>query len=373
MLLAIEGRTSIERPQMALHIFDNGARKKRDQMLAIDLGSRTTKAVHLQRRGNDFALCGFALLDAPVYDKTLSLDLLTEHLKSVSQAVGAKTKLVTMAVGVNESLVRHVEMPKIPMDEMRLVLKLNTKNYLQQDLPNYVFDCCVIPPRSQSSPPDATRALAAVQKQKVLVAGAKKQFVDDFQEASKSAGLIADHLIPSLVCPGNAFEMAMPEVFSKEAVALVDVGFKSSFINILLEGELILSRVVTLGGDRLTAGLAESMNISYAEAEGIKVGMAHEVQPQIEALISPLGRELRASIDFFEHQQDRTVSRVFITGGSSRSEFVLQALQTELMVECRTWNPTASLQMALPEQKAAEIAEVAPQLAVAIGAAFAAF
>ena len=36
-------------------------------------------------------------------------------------------------------------------------------------------------------------------------------------------------------------------------------------------------RVVNIGGDKLTAGLAETMSISYAEAEGIKIGMAPEV------------------------------------------------------------------------------------------------
>ena len=45
------------------------------------------------------------------------------------------------------------------------------------------------------------------------------------------------------------------------------------------------------------------MNISYAEAEGIKVGMPGEVQAALESQVQPLGRELRASLDFFEHQQ----------------------------------------------------------------------
>jgi hypothetical protein len=41
------------------------------------------------------------------------------------------------------------------------------------------------------------------------------------------------------------------------------------------------------------------MSISYAEAEGITIGMPQEVQSAMEPLLSTLGRELRASIDFF--------------------------------------------------------------------------
>ena len=39
--------------------------------------------------------------------------------------------------------------------------------------------------------------------------------------------------------------------------------------------------------------LAEALSISYAEAEGIKVGMPTEVQTHLESLLLPLGRELR--------------------------------------------------------------------------------
>jgi Tfp pilus assembly PilM family ATPase len=82
---------------------------------------------------------------------------------------------------------------------------------------------------------------------------------------------------------------------------------------------------------------------------------------------------LRASIDFFENQRDKTVTQAFVSGGSAQSEFIIQALQTELMVPCRVWNPTRSLEMALPPEKLGEVEQVASQLTVAVGAAAAAF
>lgn len=329
-------------------------------MLAVDLGSRNTKAVYLQRQGDALVLNRFAVLDAPIFEKSLSPELLTEHLRAVAQALEAKTRLVALTTNVNEALVRHVDMPRMPVEDMRLILKHNSRNYLQQDLSNYVFDCHVLP---------SGGAAGAAQKQKVLVAGGRKQLVDDYVSGAKSAGLVADHIVPGLIGPVNAFEMAMPEAFANEVVALVDIGFRSSSICILQQGELILSRVVAMGGDRLTTAISESMNISYAEAEGIKVGMAGEVQSTLEGVLMPLGRELRASVDFFEHQQDRPVSAVFMTGGSSRSEFVVQVLQQELMIETRTWNPTSFLKLELSPQQAGEIEHASSQLAVAVGVA----
>jgi type IV pilus assembly protein PilM len=208
---------------------------------------------------------------------------------------------------------------------------------------------------------------------RVLVAGAPKKIIDDTQTAVKNAGLTPESVVPGLIGPINAFEMAMPDVFAKESIALVDIGFRSTSICLLQEGELVLNRVVGIGGDKLTSGLAETMGISYAEAEGIKVGMPGEVQNYLEPLITPLARELRASIDCFEHQQDRTITQVFLSGASARSEFITQALQAELMLECKPWNPIAFMDLSLRPEQAADIDHVAQQLTVAVGAALAAY
>jgi type IV pilus assembly protein PilM len=343
--------------------------RKRDHLVSIDLGGRTTKAVELQRNGQGLVLSGYALLDAPIYEKGLSPDLLAEHLKNISHVLGAGTRSVILAVGVSDSLVRHADLPAMPLADLRQVLKNNCKNYLQQDLPGHVFDCSFIAPASKGQSLEKAKLGPAGSKQRVLVAGARKQLVDDIQAAVKNAGLVADEIVPALIGPVNAFEMAMPEVFSGEVVALVDIGFKNTTICLLQQGELVMSRVVAIGGDKLTSGLAEALSISYGEAEGIKVGMPTEVQAVLESLLLPLGRELRASLDFFEHQQDKPVARVFFTGASARSEFVVRTLQADLLAECKPWNPLTFLRPALPPQLAAELDNAAPQLAVAVGAA----
>jgi type IV pilus assembly protein PilM len=340
-------------------------------MLAVDLGTRTTKAVLIERRGEIFALTRYALLDAPIFDKKISSELLAGHLRDIVQKMDSQAKLVTLAIGLDDAVLKQIELPQIPVDDMRLVLKNNSKAYLQQDLQGYAFDCHIFPPKL-SDKAEVPKA-AALPKLKVLVGGARQELLNTFQTAILEANLTADTIIPGLIGPPNAFEASLPEAFEKDTVALVDIGFKHSSISILDRGELILTRVVNVGGDKLTAGLAESMNISYAEAEGIKVGMAPEVQSALETLVQPLGRELRASLDFFEHQHDRAISQVYISGGSARSELILQILHGEMMVECKTWNPIQFMQLALPGQQAVEMEHIGPQLTVPVGAALAAF
>jgi type IV pilus assembly protein PilM len=353
---------------MALPFIGVASKKKRTRIMAVDLGARTTKAVLLEQRSGVWTLSRYALLDAPIYDKKFSPEALSDHLRSVSEALGSPTKFITLAIGFDDAVVRQVELPLIPIPEMRLVLKNNSKGYLQQDLPNHVFDCHIFPPKATTT---ATAKPAGLPKVKVLVTGAKQKLVDDLQTAAKGAGLTLDCVVPSVIGPVNAFEMAMPQLFASDPVALVDLGFKHSSICILDHGEVVLIRVVNFGGDKLTTGLAESLNITYADAEGAKVGMAPEAKSAIETQVTPLGRELRASLDFYEHQQDTAIAQVFVSGAAAKSEAFLEMLHAEMVADCKTWNPAMFLQLALPGQQMVEFEHVGPQLSVAIGAALA--
>jgi type IV pilus assembly protein PilM len=354
--------------------FTNSRARKRDQIIAIDLGGRSTKAVHLQRRGDRFALTDYVIIDAASHEKPVAPDVLGEHLKEISRRLNTKCRHVTLALGVNDTVFKQTELPLMAPADLRQMLKYNTKSYLQQDLPDHVFDSHYVLGAQSAKPADGARsAPPGTQKQKAIVGGAKRQTIEDVSTAIKNAGFIPEQVVPSLIGPVNAFELAEPEAFAKDVVAVVELGFKHSTIVILNAGEIMLSSVVAIGGDQFTNGLAEQLGTSYQEAENIKIGMPGEVQEKLEPVIQPLGRELRASIDFFEHQQDATVSKVYLSGGSARSEFVVQTLQNELTVSCEVWSPLKSLQMGLPPEKMGEMEQVSPQLTVAIGAAAASF
>lgn len=371
------GITSAERRlRMGLPLISPGSRRP-DHLIAVDLGGCQSKAVHLQRRSGGWALLNFALVEAPPVEKQRDPGTLAEHFKAIVGALGnPKTKSLITAIGVEESVLKQIELPMMASEDVRHMLKLNAKTYLQLDLPDHLFDCAYLPPRqaAPAAPTDGTKApSSSQQKLKVIVTGAARKTVEAIQAAARSAGLSAESIVPSLIGPPNAFELVEPDAFHKEVVGLVDIGFKHSSIVILDSGEILLNRVVNIGSEKLTSSLAEAMGISLSEAEGIKVGMPAEVQPTLEAVIAPLGRELRASLDFFEHQQDKTIAQVFVSGGAARNDIIVQALQNMLMVPCKSWNPTKFLQVSVPPDKQGEVDQFAPQLSVALGSAAASF
>src|SRR4051794_38582308 len=93
--------------------------KHRDEIIAVDLGGRHTKAVHLQNRGGQFHLLAYTIQDSPNEQATFSVEVLAEHLKTVSRALGDRSKTVTVALGATEAVVRRAEMPPMPVSDMR--------------------------------------------------------------------------------------------------------------------------------------------------------------------------------------------------------------------------------------------------------------
>ena len=359
---------------MALPFLIPGARKKPSQIIGVDLGSRVTKAVLCESRGGKVTLNRYALVDAPVCDSSaVPIEMLAEQLRQIVNRLETRVKTVALAIGTADSIVKHVEMPKMPGEAIRQVLKNNSRNYFQTDLPGHVFDYQVVYEAVPVPTAEPSRRGAGVSHlQRLVVAGARERFVGDLAATGRAAGLSVAHIIPGVVCPINAFELTHPEDFNNQAIALVELGFKYSTICILQQSQLLLNRVIHIGGNRMTSAIADELKVSYAEAEGIKIGMPGEVHHVIEGVVSNLGRELRASVDYFEHQQECPVSRVYISGGPSRSESVIELLRNELMTDCVTWNPAGCCNLALGAAQSSEIDALSHQLGVALGAAIAA-
>ena len=69
--------------------FFNTRAKRRDEVIAIDLGGRHTKAVHVQNKGGRLTLVNYTVQDSPTEESTPpSVEVLSEHLKSVTRAMG---------------------------------------------------------------------------------------------------------------------------------------------------------------------------------------------------------------------------------------------------------------------------------------------
>src|SRR3954454_10796147 len=115
-----------------------------------------------------------------------------------------------------------------------------------------------------------------------------RRLVNDLQEGCAKAGLILEEVTLSQISLINAASGALVDKLNSQVSALIDIGFRTSTISILVNGEVALTRVVSFGGDQLTSELAKEMEANYRVAEGIKVSLSDKVPDKLKGVLATL-------------------------------------------------------------------------------------
>jgi len=342
--------------------------KKHDQIVVIDLGTRSTRAVLLAADGEGLRLLNFSVQEAPASADARQRKDLAAHLKNVVRTLGARTRKTILVVGMGDVILRTLELPMMHLSEMREALRLNTGKFFHQDVSQFTFDCSAIP-----SKPGVTIDLEEVThyvgQSQILVGGAENELIKTLRAAAKDAGLRPLQIVPSQVSLANAALLGMPEALRTEVVAVVDVGFRAVTISVLVHGKVVLTRGVEIK-DELNRELEEALTIPYPVAEDIKQKL---VLTKLQKVLFGLGQDICSAMDYFEAQLDLRISQGFFSSGSERADLIFEIVQKHLDFPCQKLDPSGQVTPDLPPEKRNEAAGVLPQLATAVGAAAAWF
>jgi type IV pilus assembly protein PilM len=134
----------------------------------------------------------------------------------------------------------------------------------------------------------------------VLLVAAKKDMINDYTSVVSEAGLAPVVVDVDAFAVQNAFEVNY-EAPRSETVVLVNAGASVCNINVLANGLTTFTRDVTIGGNQFTEEIQKQLNVSYDEAEKLKVGGdaaqdSDSVVPQeVERVIQPTRWPARSS------------------------------------------------------------------------------
>ncbi|MGI8432838.1 MAG: pilus assembly protein PilM [Chthoniobacterales bacterium] len=344
--------------------------KSANSVIGIDLGKHAFKSVMLQRKGDQrYVLTNYASRPVPVGPATA--DSLAQEVKLLLKEMGGNAKSCAIAASDPDALLRIIEQPTTPIELLRSALKLNGLAVLNQDTRDFVLDCAPVSAVTLVPvTPDGAPAEAAVPsgKTRYLVGGmlrpAVKQISDAMAKTKRQIGIL--QLAP--VCSYNAFELAYPEVFAREAFLLLDMGHEQSTVLIGNQSELVLIRSIDYGGKQFGEDLTANGLESEAARVLIQQGDAGMLDSCRNSLLR-LATEVRNSIGFFEGQSEESIHRIFVSGGMAKTEMILQILSDELGLPCEIWDPLETCEVALPPAKRQALANEFVSLNVACGAA----
>jgi type IV pilus assembly protein PilM len=283
---------------------------------------------------------------------------MAEHLRSVVKQTQASCKNVALILRHEDAVLLRADLPQASTDDLRKMIRMSPKNYLGQDLPDHIFDCFYRVTEKTGDTSVARRR----QKSRVLVAGARRGAVENAEDLVRLAGFNLVALVPGPVALVNAFRLVRDDSHP-DAVALLDMGATHSTINIVGQGDVLLSRVVALGAEKFSDVLSSGTGGGGMAEEGSPEAM----QARLQKAILAFAREVDASVGFYTSQHERHISQLFVSGGTARSQFVLQMLESELTYSCEPWNLLQHIGTELSAERLKGFEYDLPQMILAIG------
>jgi type IV pilus assembly protein PilM len=251
-------------------------------------------------------------------------------------------------------------------DELDESIQWEAEQYIPFDVKDVNIDTQILTPEGD-----------AAGQMDVLLVAAKKDMINDYTSVCAEAGLTAAVVDVDAFAVQNAFESNY-EGFGGETVVLINVGAAVSNINILARGTTTFTRDITMGGNAFTEEIQKQLNISYDEAEALKVGgqgesdavVPQEVERVIQGVADQMGGEIQRSLDFYASTSPAgAISRVYLSGGTARIPALFKVIEARAGVPVEVLNPFKNIEIDNRKFDPAVILAAAPSAAVAVGLA----
>lgn len=238
--------------------------KKLNSVLGVDIGSQKIKIAEVKLQGREPTITALGIADTPegAVDHTgvYNSDAVGDVLKMLVGQSGASVNQVVVSIAGQASvLVRTLEVPKMNPTELKEHMNWEITRNIPFAESTVVSDFKAFEPES----PDA-------QNLDVVMAISPQSAVDTIVASIKRAGKNTAAIDVEPLSIARSLQASYAQDLSGLTVCTVDIGNKTTSINIFRDGKLLMPRTVPLGGEMITRALADNLGISVEEAENLK-------------------------------------------------------------------------------------------------------
>jgi type IV pilus assembly protein PilM len=117
----------------------------------------------------------------------------------------------------------------------------------------------------------------------VVMAIAPQSAIDTLIASVKRAGRTAVGIDVEPLAIARSLQVSYAEEFENMVVCVVDMGHKTTSINIYKSGKLLMPRQIPIGGENFTKSISDHLGIGMDDAERLKLEKARIPQSSIEA------------------------------------------------------------------------------------------
>lgn len=349
--------------------------RKKGSVLGIDIGSSSIKIVELEERGGSphllkygtLSLGPFGSKDVGVETK-ISDEKLVQAIQTALDAVGVKSRKGAISIPLKLSLIVTIEVPAQAEDKLDTVVPLEARRYIPMP-PSEVNIAWSVISESDAGSLDAEKN-KGVKKIKVLVAAIHNSTVENYHEIAEKSG------INPAIFEIETFS-ALRSVFGQEqgTFALLDIGAAVSKILVIDYGSITVSHTINKGSQDFTQTIANSLSISFEEAEKAKRkrGLSGKYDDTdfsdvLRDDVDHIFGESKRVIDSFEKENSKKVEKVVLIGGGALLKGTSQHAKEVLGKEVFLGNPFQNVGLPTPVLGPV-LTSAGPEFAVAVGLA----
>jgi type IV pilus assembly protein PilM len=338
--------------------------------VGLDIGSSSVKLVQLKEKRGGYTLQAFGTAPLPpeaiVDGALMNSSAIVQAIQEVLSQQKMSPREVAIGVRGHSVIIKKISLPRMTQEELDESIQWEAEQYIPFDVKDVNIDTQILTPDGD-----------AAGQMDVLLVAAKKDMINDYTSVCAEAGLTATVVDVDAFAVQNAYE-ANYDAAPEETVVLINVGAAVSNINIIARGVTTFTRDITMGGNAFTEEIQKQLNISYDEADALKVGgqgesdavVPQEVERVIQGVADQMGGEIQRSLDFYASTaQDRAITRVYLAGGTARIPALFKVLEQRAGVHVEVLNPFKNVEIDNKRFDPAVILGAAPAAAVAVGLA----
>ena len=340
--------------------------KRNKALVGLDIGSSAVKAVEITKSKKGYQVTRVAC--APLGPDAV-VDGAIVNAPAVAQAIqktlaGGKFRRKAVAAGISghSVIVKRVVLPAASADEVAASVEFDAEQYIPFEVSEVDLDYQVVGVPANDEPGT-----------EVLLVVAKKDKILNHTNVISLAGRDTQIVDIDAFALQNTFEANYP-ADPDATVALLNIGASLMNINITKGGVPLFVRDVSVGGNQYTDILQKELQISFHEAEELKLGRtrgadAIMVQPLLESITDMLVLEVQKTFDFFrETYPAESITKVMISGGASHMTGLAEKIEDAFGHPTEVLNPFKAIAIG-SDVDSAQAMWLGPSLAVAIGLA----
>jgi type IV pilus assembly protein PilM len=338
-------------------------KRKRPDVMGLDIGTSAVKVVELKRKGSDYELSGFGIAQVPAgaiqAGEVKQPDLVQQAIRQALVQGGVQATEAVIGVSGGSVIAKRVNLPRMSESELGESIRWEAEQHIPFDIDDVNIDFQIL----RENGPQLEVMLVAVKKGKV-------QSYADVVEACGLSVVVVDVDVFALA---TQYEHNEPGP-GNEVVALVNIGHETTNTNILQGGMNVYARDIFVGGRQYASTIAQRFDLAPAEAEAIIRGEPGsvkwaEVEPIVSLVSQEMGQEIQRTLDYFgttaEHER---IQRIFLSGGCALIPGLPDFLAGQWGIEVTTANPFKRIEVAAGTD-AGMVERLAPLATVAMGLA----